>query len=582
MAPRVQNKLCFANKANKDDAVTYVWRRWLMVFFFILFFSAILWRAVDLQLRHNDFLKKEGNARHIRAVTVPAYRGPIVDRHGEPLAVTTPVDSVWVRPFDVLQAESTVVLLADQLGLSAPELAQQLRERMDRKFWFVQRKIDPSVAKKLAALKLPGVHFQREYQRFYPEGEVTAHLLGITDIDDNGQEGLELTFNDWLRGEAGKKRVIQEGDGHAIEDIESISKARHGQTLQLTIDRRIQYLSYLELKKAIKTHKAKAGCVVVLDSGTGEVLALASQPPFNPNNRGDYNSSRMRNRCLVDQFEPGSTIKPFTVAAGLESGVIRPDVVIDTTPGFLLLGKDKVKDIRNYGKVDLTLLMKKSSNVGASKIALQMKPDYFYQTLTHLGFGRETGVGFPGEVAGSLVGRNRWSDIERATFSFGYGFSTTALQLAQAYGVLANQGLFRPVSLIQDSPATQPTRVFSAATVNEVMKTIDGIEDADASARQARVDYFNIAGKTGTVRKIKNNEYSTSDYTAIFAGFAPVNNPQLVVLVVIDEPSAGHYYGGVVAAPVFSAVMAGALRAINAVPDNAPPVDVALRGHHES
>ena len=432
---------CYATVDKKEDSGSYAWRRWFVVFLFVLLFGAIAWRAIDLQLRHTDFLKREGNSRFVRVITVPAYRGPIVDRNGEPLAVTTPVDSVWVQPRDLAQSPAAVALLASELGIPVKTLMSQLQQRIDRQFWFVQRKIDPALAERIQALKLPGVNFQREYQRFYPDGEVMSHLLGITDVDDAGQEGLELAFNDWLKGEVGKKRIIQDKDGHAVQDVENILDARPGQTLELTLDRRIQYLAYLELKKAVLHHKAKAGSVVVMDSQTGELLALASQPPFNPNNRADYQTSRMRNRVLIDQFEPGSTIKPFTVAAALDAGVIKPDVMIDTTPGILRLGKDQVRDFRNYGNIDLTTLMKKSSNVGASKIALKMNPDYFFQVLNQLGFGRETGVGFPGEASGALAGRNRWSEIERATFSFGYGFSVTALQLAQAYGVLANDGV---------------------------------------------------------------------------------------------------------------------------------------------
>lgn len=572
MRSRSRNIDRYHTVSKKREARSYAWRRWVVVSFFLLLFGTIVWRAGYLYWNESDFLGQQGNSRIQRSITVPAYRGSIVDRNGEPLAVTTPVDSVWVTPRDLLESPKAVAELAEALGISLEGLKGELEKRIKSQFWYVQRKIDPALAERIRSMNLPGVYFQREYQRFYPDGEMTAHLLGITDIDDIGLEGLELAFNDWLKGEAGKKRIIRDKGGRVVRHLEILAEARPGQTLPLTLDRRIQYMAYFELKKAILKHQAKAGSVVVMDAKSGEILALASQPPFNPNNRADYQSNRMRNRVLLDQFEPGSTIKPFTVAAALEAGVIDPNVVIDTSPGHFYLGRDQVRDFRNYGKVDLTTLMKKSSNVGASKIALKMDPDNFFQTLNQLGFGRETGIGFPGEASGTLVGRNRWSEIERATFSFGYGFSVTALQLAQAYAVLANDGVLLPAKLILSHPTPPPTRIFSSETTSEVVRIIDPIEEDDASARTARVAYYNIAGKTGTVRKLKNGSYSQSDYTAIFAGFAPVDEPRLVVVVVIDEPSGGEYYGGAVAAPVFSGVMTGALRVINAIPDNIPMV----------
>lgn len=563
-------------KERQDDKVppaVAAWRRYFVLLLLGVAFVGLFGRAVHLQLRSSEFLKKEGNSRHLRVVNVPAHRGSIVDRHGEPLAVTTPVDSVWVAPVKLLKfehVEEAVARLAQELGLRPTALMRDLQQRSQREFWYLRRKVDPELAARVRQLHIPGVHFQREYQRFYPDGEVTAQLIGVTDVDDRGQEGIELAYDHWLNGQAGRKRVVRDRDGAVVQDVENIEEPQPGKALQLTIDRRIQYLAYRELKSAVVRHNAKGGTVVVLDPISGELLALASQPGFNPNNRSDFDTSRMRNRVMTDQFEPGSTVKPFTVAAALENRVISPNVVLDTTPGVMRLGKHQVRDIRNYGVITLVDLIKKSSNVGATQLALKMDPNDFVDTLAQLGFGSPSGIGLPGETAGVLSARQHWSEIERATFSFGYGFSVSALQLAQAYAVLANAGVKQPLTLIKGQNTSPPTQVFSPATISELTKIMEGGTEPDGGGAAARIPNFRVAGKSGTVRKLGDEGYSQDRYHALFAGFAPASTPKLVVVVMIDEPSKGKYYGGAVAAPVFSAVMEGALRFLNVAPDDLP------------
>jgi cell division protein FtsI (penicillin-binding protein 3) len=539
-------------------------------------FVLLAWRAVDLQVMDRAFLQGQGDARHLRVVSMPTHRGMILDRQGEPLAISTPVQSVWVNPQELITAREQLPRLAGMLGLDMDAIQRTLASRAGREFVYLRRHITPDLAAQVEALKLPGVFLQQEYRRYYPAGEVMAHVLGFTNIDDEGQEGLELAFGEWLRGEPGAKRVIKDGRRNIVETVESIRLPQPGRDLRISIDRRIQFLAYRELKAAVQQHGARSGSVVILDVQRGEILAMVNQPSYNPNNRGQSRSDHFRNRAVTDVFEPGSTIKPFTVAAALEAGRYQPGTSVDTSPGYMTVGRNTVKDIRNFGPMDVTGVMRKSSNVGVAKIALSMPPKVLWDMLSTVGFGSTTGSGFPGESAGLLVNHPRWRDIELATLSFGYGLSVTPLQLAEAYSVIANDGLLRPVSFLQQEQVPAGRRVMSARVAREVRAMMEEVLGPEGTAQRARVAGYRVAGKTGTVKKSVAGGYADDRYQALFAGIAPASQPRLVMVVVIDEPSRDEYYGGAVAAPVFSRVMTGALRLMNIPPDDiAPPLQAS-------
>jgi cell division protein FtsI (penicillin-binding protein 3) len=540
---------------------------------------ALLWRAVDLQVFDRDFLQEQGDARHLRQVSIAAHRGVVVDRNGEPLAISTPVDSVWVNPKLFIQARDRWSELADLLDMSPRAVADLVDSRSGREFVYIRRHIAPERADRIREHHIPGVFLQREYRRYYPTGEVTAHVVGFTDIDDQGIEGVELQYDDWLRGTPGAKRVLKDRLGRTVKDVESLRPPEPGHALRLSIDRRLQYLAYRELKAAVRRHGARSGSAVVLDAKSGEVLAMVNQPSYNPNSLEDRGGARSRNRAVTDVFEPGSTLKPFTIAAALESGKYSPHTRIDTSPGFLRFGTDTVRDHRNYGLIDVAMVLKKSSNVGASLMALSLDPQTHVRLLSAAGFGVTTGSGFPGEAAGILPYRSHWSDIERATLSYGYGVSVTPLQLAHAYTVFANDGLLKPVTFVADGGRDlEPTRVLDARTARQVRAMLEGVVSAGGTGTRAAVPGYRVAGKTGTAHKAGNGGYAANRYLALFAGMAPASDPRLVMAVVIDEPSVDEYYGGLVAAPVFSRVMAGALRLLNVPPDDLD----SLRGHMAS
>lgn len=554
----------------------YTGRRHVVLALFGMAFAALIWRAVDLQVFNQDFLQNQGDARHLRVVTLAAHRGMILDRNGEPLAVSTPVDSVWANPQDLATAREYWPALAKLLELDHDQLRRLLEARADREFVYLKRHVDPVIAAQVRALGAPGVSLQREYRRYYPDGEVAAQVLGFTDVDDVGQEGVELAFDEWLRGEPGAKRVIKDGKHAVIENVESIRPARPGRDLVLSIDRRIQYLAYRELKAAVHQHKAKSGSVVVLDTATGEILAMVNQPSYNPNNRTRWHPSTLRNRAVTDLFEPGSTLKAFTVAAGLESGLYRPDTPIDTTPGFWRVGGNTVRDVHNYGPLDVTGVIRKSSNVGSSKIALSLDKEMFWSLLNRLGFGAVSASGFPGEASGLLVNYRRWRPIEVATLSFGYGLSVTPLQLAHAYSVFTD-GELRPVSFLKQQKTPHGESIVSKRTADALRAMLEEAVGPEGTAPAARVAGYRVGGKTGTARKSIAGGYSTKQYVSVFSGIAPLSQPRLSVVVMIDEPSNGDYYGGKVAAPVFSKVVAGALRFLNVAPDgldSTPPSSV--------
>jgi cell division protein FtsI (penicillin-binding protein 3) len=532
-----------------------------------------LWRALDLQVLSNDFLQHQGDARYLRVISLAANRGTITDRNGEPLAISTPVDSVWVNPGQLQINHEQWRDLSRLLDMPVEELRDRLASRQSREFVYLKRHINPDDARRVMALGIAGLSLQREYRRYYPAGEVAAHVVGFTNIDDDGQEGIELAYNDWLKGRPGSKRVIKDRLGHTVEDVESIRVPEAGRDLMLTIDRRLQYLAYRELKTAVRQNKARSGSIVILDIASGEVLAAVNGPSYNPNNRSTLQRGATRNRAVTDVFEPGSTIKPFTVAAALEAGTIKPRTVIDTTPGILRAGNKSVHDERNYGAIDITTIIKKSSNVGASKIALHLAPEKMWDFFSHVGFGSATGSGFPGEASGLLSSFQGWNDVERATLSYGYGLSVTTLQLARAYAMLADGGRLLPTSFVLTGEPRRPTpvRVMSAHNAHTVLGMLETVTSAEGTGTLAQVPGYRIAGKTGTVQKYSAGGYSDEDYVSLFAGIAPASHPRLAMVVMINDPGNDEYYGGRIAAPVFSRIMAGALRMLGVPPDNVAP-----------
>lgn len=554
---------------DQSSTLIYPARRLTVLAFFAGALLVLLWRAVDLQVLHKAFLLTQGDARYLRVVSIPAIRGTINDRNGEPLAMSTPVDSVWANPQELVNRRDYLPRLARALDLEPRSLERLVTERADREFIYLKRHVSPGQAQQVMALGAPGVALQREYKRYYPAGEVAAHVIGFTNVDDAGQEGLELAFNEWLRGRPGAKRVIKDGRGRVIQEVESIHEPHPGMGLTLSIDRRIQYLAYRELKAAVLENKARGGSAVVLDVQTGEVLAMVSQPSYNPNNRKDLSGSQYRNRSVTDVFEPGSAVKPFTIAIALESGLYRPETLIETSPGQYRVGRFTIRDVHNYGLIDVSTVVSKSSNVGAAKIALSLPPERLWSVFNQLGFGAVTGSGFPGEAAGQLRHYRDWREIDRATLAFGYGLSVTPLQLAQAYAVLAGDGSRRPVSFlkVQEPPKGEP--LIPPRITAQIRAMLEAAVTKGGTGTLAQVVGYRVAGKTGTVRKNGVGGYEKEKHRSVFAGMAPASRPRLVMAIVIDEPS-GEYYGGLVAAPVFSKVMSGALRLLNIPPDDLP------------
>jgi cell division protein FtsI (penicillin-binding protein 3) len=532
----------------------------------------LVWRAVDLHVFHKDFLQNQGDARYLRVVPIPAHRGMIMDRHGEPLAISTPVDSVWVQPSAFSNAYTDWPKLANLLKLDLAHIQRSVSQRQDKEFVYLKRHISPDLAKRVMALELPGVNLQREYHRYYPAGEVAAHVLGFSNVDDRGQEGLELAYDDWLKGVQGSQRVLKDRLGRVVRHVEQIHKPVPGRDLTLSLDRRLQYLAYRELKRAVQKHKARSGSAVILDVQSGEVLAMVNQPSYNPNNRKQFKGGQTRNRAVTDLLEPGSTVKPFTVVAALESGKFRATSLVDTAPGQIRLGKAVIRDSRNYGQISLAKVIQKSSNVGASKIALALPDETLWKVHARLGFGNVTDSGFPGEAEGLLSHARHWRDIEKATMAYGYGLSVTPLQLARAYSVLATNGVLKPVSFLRTEDVIEGERIIAASTARQVRSMLEAVVKAGGTGTQAQIAGYKVAGKTGTVKKAVAGGYSDDRYIAVFAGIAPASQPRLAMVVTINEPRGDTYYGGEVAAPVFSKVMAGALRMMGI-----PPDDISLR-----
>jgi cell division protein FtsI (penicillin-binding protein 3) len=560
----------FSDRHRRDAEPSVVggWRLWLVGGLLALGGVALLARSIYLQVIDQDFLARQGDARILREVKLSANRGMVLDRNGEPLAVSTPVDTVWADPRKLAQQPQDFARLAKALDRDKQWLARRVTSNLDREFVYLVRHMRPADAAKVKALGIPGVDTLREYRRYYPHGEVTGHLLGFTNVDDVGQEGLELSFDQWLGGQPGSKRVMRDREGRTIEDIERIKAPRPGQDLRTSIDLRVQYLAYRALKQAVVENNAHGGSVVVLDIETGEVLAMVNQPAFNPNDREQYMASRYRNRATNDFFEPGSSIKPFVVAAGMKTGRFHSDTLVETGPGTLRVGIKTVKDKHNLGTIDVRTVLEKSSNVGVVKIALTLKPQEMWTTLHDLGFGAVTGSGFPGESAGILTGYEHWRSIGQATMSYGYGLSVTPLQLAQAYAVLGAGGVRRPVSLRRVDVAPEGERVMDAAVARELVQMLESVVSEAGTARRAAVMGYRVSGKTGTAWKAADGGYNSTKYMAVFGGVVPASRPRLAAIVVVDEPSAGRFYGGEVAAPVFAEVMSGALRLLAIPPDD--------------
>ncbi|MDF1821602.1 MAG: penicillin-binding transpeptidase domain-containing protein [Alcanivoracaceae bacterium] len=541
-----------------------------LVGFWLVCACLLVFRAVDLHVMQHDFLARQGDMRNLRIEPLAAHRGVITDRDGRPLAVSTPVTTLWANPREVIENREQWSLLAGNDVLDSAELARRVMPYSEREFIYLVRHLAPEQARKVLDAGVPGIYSLTEYRRYYPAGEVAGHIVGFTNIDDVGQEGIELSMEQTLRAHPGKKKVVRDLLGRVIQDIEILEPAHSGNDVRLSIDLRIQYLAYRELLTAVNRHKARGGSVVILDSRTGEILAMVNQPAYNPNNRAGLAPASLRNRAVTDVFEPGSTVKPLTVAAALEANMVTPRTSVDTRPGSIRVGSKTIRDHRNYGVIDITTVLTKSSNVGTTKLALSMDEHMLPALFEQFGFGHSTGIVFPGESDGMLPLRAQWRDIERAALSYGYGLSVTALQLAQAYQVLANDGVRMPLSMTRVSQPAVGERVLRADTARAIVSMLETVVSTEGTARRARVNGFDVAGKTGTVHKLTENGYADDRYTGLFAGVAPADDPQLVAVVVIDDPRGEAYYGGEVAAPVFSRIVTGALRAMHVQPEKTP------------
>lgn len=545
-------------------------------FYFLLALLAVavvglIGRMLYLDVFNRSFLLQQSNARIVRVVDIPAYRGMIKDRFGDPLAISTPVDSVWVNPELFAATQAQLAALSQQLNMSLEVIKKRVTPSPGREFIYLKRKLPPAVAEAIKQLNIPGVFFQREYQRFYPEGAVTAHVIGFTNIDEKGQEGLELAFDEWLRGVPGQKRVIKDRLGHIIANVGVLREPEQGRDLVLSLDHRIQYLAYRELQQAIEKNAAASGSIVVLDAKTGEILAMVNYPDFNPNDRSTGRDGRYRNRAVTDLFEPGSTFKAFSVASGLVSGKYKPTTMINTNPGVMQVVGGTIKEVKNhnYGNISLTEVLQHSSNVGVAKIVLSLPADNFWKLLRAVGFGERTASGFPGEAAGGWMNYQTLPQMVLATMAFGYGISVTPLQLTQAYGVLAAGGVKRPTTFVKVDQPPAGEQVLNPQFARQMLTMLETVLQQGGTGQLAQVPGYRVAGKTGTAYiAAPHGGYYKDRYVSSFVGIAPVTDPRLVVAVIIQEPHGKDHYGGLVAAPAFSQVMAGALRMMNVAPDS--------------
>ncbi|MDT8880400.1 penicillin-binding transpeptidase domain-containing protein [Halomonas saccharevitans] len=539
----------------------------VMMTLVLLGLALLAGRIVDLHVFDRPFLQGQGDARTLRTDTIPAHRGMITDRHGEPLAISTPVVTLWANPQDLPDDDIQRLMLANALGQELDTLNERIARYSTREFMYLRRRMTPEAAQRVLALRVPGVHAREEYKRYYPAGEVSAQLLGVTNIDDLGQEGLELAYQSYLAGVPGKRRVLKDRRGRLVRDLELLQEAQPGGDLTLALDQRLQYMAYRELKAAVAEHDADGGSVVMLDARSGEVLAMANQPSYNPNDRAGLDPQGLRNRAIVDTYEPGSVVKPLAMASMIEHGAVSPDTVVDTSPGWMVIDRFTIKDIRNYGELDLAGILRKSSNVGMSKLALRLEEPVIPATYRALGLGQSPGTGFPGEATGSIPAPVRWSSSQWAALAYGYGLSTSALQLASAFTAIANEGRRLPPSLLKlaEPPAGEP--VIDPEVARRVLGMMDRVVAPGTGARRALVPGYRVAGKTGTVRKNTAGGYQEKAYRGLFVGIAPVSDPRIVTVVMIDHPRGDSYYGGAVAAPVFSRVAGNALRLLDVPPD---------------
>lgn len=542
------------------------WRFGVVVGAFLCSSVVIGWRLVDLHVVDQAFLRQQGDVRTIRVEAIDAHRGMVTDRYGEPLAVSTPVETLWANPRELDPEDPRLASAAALMGMTAASLQARIEQFSGREFMYLRRKVQPALARSVLELEIPGIYSRQEYRRYYPAGEVASHLVGFTNIDERGQEGIELAFNNWLSGESGRKRVLRDNRGRLVKDLSLIRDARPGRELALSLDLRLQYLAYRELKAVVQAHQARGGTLVMLDVDTGEVLAMVNQQSYNPNDRSQLSPERLRNKAVTDLFEPGSTMKPLAMAAALESGLFSADETIDTAPGFRRFGRFTIRDTRNYGVMSMTDIIARSSNVGISLIANELGGDVLRSFYYRLGMGQPTGTGFPGEAVGVLPTTDRWRPVEEATLSYGYGMSSNALQLAQAYMVLANGGIRYPLSLVRLEQTPRGERVLSERVAAEVRQMLK-VTVEQGTARRALPGLYSAGGKTGTVHLVGAQGYETDQYKALFAGMAPMDNPRIVTVVAIDAPQGGEYYGGEVAAPVFARVMSDALRLLNVRPE---------------
>ncbi len=556
-------------KRTKKQPIS-VWRFYLVLGILCSLLALLVGRVLSLQIldmeRGHQFLQDQGAMRSVRTAEIPAYRGVISDRRGEPLAVSTPVVSIWANP-RLLAGSERVGELAQAMGMPLPVLQDKLARYQGKQFMYLQRHRVPADAREVLEKRIKGVYGEREYRRFYPAGEVTAQLVGFTNVDDEGIAGLELAYNDWLQGVPGKKKYIKDLHGEVVRDIGVMEPARPGRDLTLSIDLRLQYLQHRELQRAVTALSAASGTIVTLDSHTGEILAMVNYPVYNPNSRKNMKPATMRNRAMTDVYEPGSTMKALTLVAALESGRYTPDTIIDTSPGRIRVGRKVYPDPRNYGKITVTRVIQKSSQVGVTKIALDLGHEPIWDVFNRFGIGQPTGTGFPGESAGRLPNRPRWHSTEKVSLAFGYGITTTPLQLASAYTVFANNGVHQPVSLLALEGELPPgNQVIAPAIAAQVLKILHAVTGEHGTARKARVPGYQVGGKTGTVHKVGPGGYIDDHYVALFAGVAPSTDPRIVTVVVINDPKGDAYGGGSAAAPVFSAVTEGALRILNVAP----------------
>ncbi len=560
---------------------TPVWRSKFIVAVIALSFTGLAGRAAYVQVLNNDFYQRQGEVRFTRTLELPANRGRIVDRNGLILASSVPVPSIWAIPEDIEASKAQLAQLAKLLELPLSELKKKIEDE-DKTFVWLKRQVDESVAQKITELGIKGVYQRKEYKRQYPEGEAVAHVVGFTNVEDRGIEGVEQAFNQQLSGKLGSRRVIKDRLGRVVEDLGETVDPVAGKDLQLSIDSKIQFFAYQKLRDAVLEHKAKAGSVVVLDANTGEVLALANYPSYHPNKRQNLSLQQLRNSALVDTFEPGSTMKPFIAALALEKGLVKPESQIQTAPGSMVIGGSTIRDAHPHGMLSVNEIIQKSSNVGTVKMAMQTQPREMWEMYTQAGFGQKPQLPFPGIVSGKLRAAKTWRPIEQATMSYGYGLSASLFQLARSYSVFARDGELVPVTLTKTSDAVAGVRIMSAHNAQAVRHMLHLATGKGGTAPKAQTMGYSVGGKTGTAHKQEGKGYADKKYRGFFVGIAPVEQPRIVVAVMIDEPSNGKYFGGDVAAPVFSETVAQTLRMLGVQPDMAVKPQIVAHAVEES